>query len=371
MDEALTACAAQTSTFAVTGNLEGQVGASFRATDPVKFDTSLIVVTANETRAVVGAMDDIVANSYRIGMWAWEVEDFPAGDAAQYLDEVWTGSDFVRDAIAARVAIPVHTVPPPLPQRSHTQPPTVPARLGVPADRPWFFFAFDYLSVAERKNPWGLIEAFTRAFSPDEGPVLVIKTMNAAKRIPDAERLRLLVHTRPDIVLIEEYLEADDLTALMANCTAYVSLHRAEGLGLTIAEAMAWGRPVVVSEYSGNMQFTNAANAFLVPCSPTPIPPGLDPYPAVTPWGEPDLDVAATHLRTIITNPARAAAIGRQAAIDIATLHTPQAAAARVRNALDAARQALNAQRATHAREARDQRRFTNRVRRWVARRVN
>ena len=119
------------------------------------------------------------------------------------------------------------------------------------------------------------------------GPVLVIKTLNAGPRPGDAERLRLVAARRPDVILIDDYLESDELTALMARCTAYVSLHRAEGLGLTIAEAMAWGRPVVVSAYSGNMQFTNSRNAFLVPCTMTAIPPDADPYPAGTPWAIP------------------------------------------------------------------------------------
>ena len=224
-------------------------------------------------------------------MWYWEVESFPASrDAAfSHVDEVWVATDFVRDAIAERATVPVRTVTPPLPQRSAVEPPGVPARLHIPMQRPWFFFAFDYLSTVERKNPLGLIEAFARAFPADDGqgPVLVIKTLNAGRRVGDAERLRLVAARRPDVILIDEYLEPDELTALMASCTAYVSLHRAEGLGLTIAEAMAWGRPVVVSAYSGNMQFTNSRNAYLVPCTMTSIPIDADPYPAGTRWAIP------------------------------------------------------------------------------------
>jgi glycosyltransferase involved in cell wall biosynthesis len=353
MDDALEAARIPTSTFAASAGLQSRPTATYRRSDGTRFDTSLLAVNADQTKAVAESLGDIVANSYRIGMWYWEVESFPASrDAAfSHVDEVWVATDFIRDAIAARATVPVRTVMPPLPQRSAVMPPKVPARLGIPVDRPWFFFAFDYLSTVERKNPLGLIEAFARAFPPgdSQGPVLVIKTLNAGRRLGDAERLRLVAARRPDVILIDEYLESDELTALMANCTAYVSLHRAEGLGLTIAEAMAWGRPVVVSAYSGNMQFTNSRNAFLVPCRMALIPADADPYPVGTPWGDPDLDSAAAVLRRIVDDPAGASAVGAQAAQDIRVLHSPAATASRVSAALNAAwsrKDGMRAQRA-------------------------
>lgn len=350
MDAALEAAHIPTSTFAASADLQSRATAAYRRSDGTRYDTSLLAVNADQTKTVAESLADVVGRSYRIGMWYWEVESFPASrDAAfSHVDEVWAATDFVRDAIAERATVPVRTVTPPLPQRSAVEPPEVPARLRIPVDRPWFFFAFDYLSTVERKNPLGLIEAFARAFSPDdrEGPVLVIKTLNAGRRVGDAERLRLAAGHRRDVILIDEYLEPDELTALMARCTAYVSLHRAEGLGLTIAEAMAWGRPVVVSAYSGNMQFTNSRNAFLVPCRMTTIPVDAEPYPAGTQWGDPDLDHAAAILRRIVDDPAAASAVGRLAAEDVRVLHSPVAAGERVKDALHAAWRRRERQRA-------------------------
>ncbi len=353
MDAALQAAHIPTSTFAASADLQSRATAAYRRSDGTRFDTSLLAVNADQTKTVSESLVDVVAGSYRIGMWYWEVESFPASrDAAfSHVDEVWAATDFVRDAIAARATVPVRTVTPPLPQRSAIEPPEIPARLQIPVDRPWFFFAFDYLSTVERKNPLGLLDAFDRAFSQDdgEGPILVIKTLNAGRRVGDAERLRLAAAGRADVILVDEYLEPDELTALMARCTAYVSLHRAEGLGLTIAEAMAWGRPVVVSAYSGNMQFTNSRNSFLVPCTMTTIPIGAEPYPAGTRWGDPDLDQAAAILRRIVDDPAAALAVGRQAAEDIRTLHSPAAAGERLHEALQAAWERRDRRRARRA----------------------
>lgn len=370
LDTALTAAGIPTSTFAVSTNLQSRTTADYRRTSDVRYDTTLLAVNADQTNAVLEAVYDVVARGYRIGMWYWEVESFPATyhDAFTGLDELWVATDFVRDAIAARSPIPVRTVTPPLPQRAPGEAPALPTGYGIPLDRPWFFFAFDYFSTAERKNPLGLIEAFTRAFAPGEGPALVIKTINSSRRVGEAEQVRLRAAERSDIILIDEYLDEEELTALTARCTAYVSLHRAEGLGLTIAEAMAWGKPVVVSAYSGNMQFTNARNAFLVPCSSTPIPPGAEPYPVGTPWAEPDLEVAAAHLRRIVENPAAAAAVGRRAAEDIRTQHSPTAAAERVRAAL--ASSAPDATRNSRRRARSERRPVLTRARLWWRRTV-
>jgi len=158
----------------------------------------------------------------------------------------------------------------------------------------------------------------------------VLKSINADQRPAEAEHLRLAVLDRPDIHLLEDYLEAAERDALVAECDCYVSLHRAEGLGLTIAEAMAYGKPVVATGYSGNLQFMTEQNSFLVPWAPTTIPSGAAPYPAGGTWAEPDLDAAATLLRLVLDEPDRAAARARQAAADIAERHSPVMAGAAV-----------------------------------------
>jgi glycosyltransferase involved in cell wall biosynthesis len=296
-----------------------------------RFDVTLLCVNADQTGAALAAEPDLLRSRYRIGMWYWEIEDFPATmhGGFGHVDEVWVASDFVREAIARHTDLPVVTVPPPLPQATA---PTTLTRgdLGLPEDRTVVLFSFDYLSTAERKNPIGAIEAFRRAFAPGEGPLLVIKSINADKRVGDAERLRLRAAAEPDVLLLEEYLSAPARDALVQHSDVYLSLHRSEGLGLTIAEAMAHGKPVVATAYSGNLQFMTEENAFLVPWTPTEVPEHCEPYPAGSRWAEPDLDAAAAALRQVVDDPALATARGQRAAFDIREHHGAAVAGTRI-----------------------------------------
>jgi glycosyltransferase involved in cell wall biosynthesis len=294
------------------------------------YDTTLLCVNADLTPTIARALPDAYAPSYKIGMWYWEAEAFPASQHAGFahLDEIWVATDFIRDALAPHTTIPVTTIAPPLPQASSGAAAQRSA-LGLP-DAPVFLFAFDFLSTAARKNPWGLVDAFRAAFARGEGPVLVIKSINADRRFADAERLRLRVADEPDIILIEEYLSAADRDALMSTCDCYVSLHRSEGLGLTIAEAMAHGKPVIATAYSGNMHFMTEENSFPVPWSSVPVGTGHEPYPADGTWAEPDIDAAAALMRLVVADPDLAAARGARAALDIRTRFSSAAAGERI-----------------------------------------
>lgn len=298
-------------------------------------DTAVICVNADLTPSVAAAVPGLLAGRYRIGMWYWEVEDFPASQHAGFaaVDEVWVATDFVRRAVEPHSPVPVRTLTPPLPQRGASP---VPTRhdLGLP-DGPLLLFSFDHLSTLERKNPLGVLDAFTAAFRPGEGPTLVLKSLNATLRPADAERVRLAAAGRPDVVLVERYLAPAERDGLVAACDAFVSLHRSEGLGLGMAEAMAWGKPVVATGYGGNLQFMTDENSVLVPWAPVPIGPDAAPYPAGGTWAEPDLDAAARALRRLVERPDEARALGERAAADIATRHTPAVAGAAIAARLD------------------------------------
>ncbi|WP_309134383.1 glycosyltransferase family 4 protein [Cellulomonas sp.] len=302
------------------------------------YDTTLVCVNADLTPSVAATVPHVLAAGRTVGMWYWELEAFPPGmgASADRLDEVWVATDFIHDAVEPHVDVPVRVVTPPLPQAYEDAPVLDRAELGLPPDRPFVLFSFDYLSAVERKNPDGLLAAFRRAFRRDEGPLLVLKSINAHHRPLDAERLRLLTSDEPDVILLEQHLAADVRDALVRSCDAYASLHRAEGLGLTMAEAMAWGKPVIATRYGGNLQFMDDGNSFLVGAGRVPVPDGVPPYPAGTPWADPDLDEAAHAIRLALDDHDLARTRGAAAAHAIRTLHSPQAAARRVALALDA-----------------------------------
>ncbi|HEY2041214.1 MAG TPA: glycosyltransferase [Jatrophihabitans sp.] len=253
---------------------------------------------------------ELLEGRYLAAMWAWEVEQYPDYSAAMSMvDEIWTLSRFGRAAIAKTTDKPVHVIPLPI-REPAPHSPLDRAAIGIP-DGPYMLFAFDYFSTVERKNPFAVINAFSQAFDEGTGPSLVIKSINGDRRRADRERLRRACSQRRDIFLLEDYLDASVVSSLMGEATAYVSLHRAEGFGLTMAEAMARGVPVVATGYSGNLEFMTSDNSMLVPFTRVPVPSGCDPYPTSSPWAEADVDVAAAYLRWVYDNPTAAAELGR------------------------------------------------------------
>jgi glycosyltransferase involved in cell wall biosynthesis len=330
MLDALAAGGTPHATTSIDRNVQSRLGATYAAAGGAPYDTTLLCVNADQTPTVAASLPWLLERTYRIGMWYWEVEDFPASqhEGFRHVDEVWVATDFVRRAVEPHSPVPVRTITPPLP-RPRDLPDLTRTHLGLP-ERPFFLFAFDYLSTVERKNPWGLIDAFESAFPPGEGPLLVIKSINAARRPDQAERLRLRAAGSADVLLLENYMDAKDRDALVALCDCYVSLHRSEGLGLTMAEAMSLGKPVIATGYSGNLQFMTDANSFLVPWTPTPIPSGCDPYPPGGTWAEPDLGAAARLMQLVFDDGALAAARGRQGAEDVRVLHSPEVAGRQV-----------------------------------------
>jgi glycosyltransferase involved in cell wall biosynthesis len=216
--------------------------------------------------------------------------------------------------------------PPPSPyRRSH---------FGLSDDAFVFLFTFDVSSQMERKNPFGLISAFRRAFVERPDVVLALKFTNAEYDRREVRRLQEAVRGL-NVVLLEGYMERQELAGLMRAADSYVSLHRSEGFGLTIAEAMALGKPVIATRYSGNVDFMTAANSYRVDCQIVPIERDHGPYLCGFSWAEPDLEQAAALMREVVEDRAGAAARGRRAAADIAEWRAPERTGARVHQRLE------------------------------------
>jgi glycosyltransferase involved in cell wall biosynthesis len=299
-------------------------------------DINIVCVNAAEFPAFAReAGGELLPGRYTIGVWFWEAEDFPKcfHDSFNYVDEIWVASEFMRETFLKvspkpvfKFRLPVLTPP--------IDPSVTRKQLGLP-DQFIFLFSFDFLSVLERKNPLGLIEAFCGAFPANTGPRLVIRTINGDKRILEMEKLKYASRNRPDIVLMDGYLPPVENATVTALSDCYVSLHRSEGFGLTVAEAMALGKPVIATAYSGNLEFMTPENSYLCPARRCEVGPEREPYPASSHWSEPDIEAARHLLRHVYEHQNEARNKGQRAATDIRSLHSPTSAAPVIRGRLD------------------------------------
>lgn len=279
-----------------------------------RYAVNLICANADMTVELAAQMAPVLAARYSVGLWWWEVHEFPRQwmPAFGYLDEVWVGSRHVEEAVGAVSPIPVKRV----------RLPVVPGeasdadrkRLGLPGGYV-FLFAFDYLSDFERKNPLGSIEAFKRAFEPGSGPQLVIKSMNADRDPANRDRLEAAAAQHSDVVVIDGYLDNRDKNAMIRASDCFVSLHRSEGFGLGLAEAMYFGLPAIATGYSGNLEFMNEDNSYLIGSQQREID-SSSIYSGS--WAEPDIDQAAATMRNVFENPEEA---GRRAERGRTTIH--------------------------------------------------
>ncbi|MBI2684076.1 MAG: methyltransferase domain-containing protein [Actinobacteria bacterium] len=303
--------------------------------EPGAFDVNVICVNADQILAFNHDIGPDLRDRWRrIGVWWWEVEAFPPTQwgAFDVVDEVWTGSAFAARAIAATTEKPVRVVPvvvAPAPPTGMTR-----HELGLP-DGFLFLFSFDFDSVFERKNPLGVIHAFLRAFPSPGTPQLVVKSINGDRHRVALELLRHAALGRPDIHIVDGYVSATAQQGMMERCDCYVSLHRSEGFGLTLAEAMSVGTPVIATGYSGNLDFMTSETSYLVPYTLQPIPLNCPPYPAGSSWADPDLAAAAAAMRLVVSDPTAARDRGARGRAAILERYSADAAASFIVARLD------------------------------------
>jgi glycosyltransferase involved in cell wall biosynthesis len=269
------------------------------ATDKLPYPFSVFHVNADQTEVVFQSLDPaLVSSRYNIGFWHWELEQFPERwlRAFEKYREIWTSSTFCQEAIARVSPIPVVRIPhcidfdvPPTMGRDY---------FGLPSDRFLFLTLFDMVSIFDRKNPLGAVEAFIRAFGNDPSVQLIVKINNAEKR-PDSLRLLKESIAGYPITIVDRTIRREETYGLINACDCVVSLHRSEGFGLTLAEAMFLGKPVIATAYSGNMDFTRVDNSFLVSYRLKPVGKNNAPYDEHCLWADPCVEQAAEHMRTV------------------------------------------------------------------------
>lgn len=246
----------------------------------------------------------------------WELPRYPELWARQLerFDEVWAGSQFIADAIKPAVSVPVFHMP--LATQMHLVAPTSRRYFGIPESAYAFLFFFDLRSYVERKNPYAVLEAFRRFLKrrPWAQACLVVKVHGMANAPEAGEELRRRANEiDPRLLLIDRQLDEDEVHALIYNCDAYLSLHRAEGYGLGLAEAMCLGKPVIGTAYSGNMDFMNSDVARLVPSQLIPVAENSYPYWEGQTWAEPSIESAVRWMVKLYDDPEGGRHLGRKA----------------------------------------------------------
>ena len=233
---------------------------------------------------------------YNIAFWLWEMQEFPEEwvPMIHQLDEIWTPAEFVSEAVRRVTDKPVLTVPYTVEapyeeafDRNHFH---------LPEDRFLYLMLFDSNSISERKNPYGVIEAYKQAFTLEDNTGLVIKIGNAGEKELEELRESLAGY---NVYFVREMLPKKEVNSLIRCCNVYVSLHRSEGYGLVLAEAMMMGVPTIATNYSANTEFQDDTRACMIPYTLRQVGKDLYPYKKEYFWAVPDTARAAQAMRKL------------------------------------------------------------------------
>lgn len=238
--------------------------------------------------------------TYNIGYWAWELEVIPDEwiSAIRYMNAIITPSSFTTNVIQRYANSPVLTATHPVTAGEATA--NMRQRLNIPEQAFLISSIFSFGSAMERKNPQALIAAFKQDLAAKSDAYLVLKA-NAGGDSPEKQALLAAIAGQPNIILVDQHWSRAEVNGLIQSSDLYASLHRSEGFGLTIAEAMLLGTPVLTTAWSGNMDFCTAENSFLVPYKPIPVNSTHPEFSELThaSWADADIEFCTRILADI------------------------------------------------------------------------
>ncbi|NOU66232.1 glycosyltransferase [Paenibacillus sp. LMG 31461] len=247
---------------------------------------------------------EVFENRYNIGYWHWELPDFPEEwkSSFQFVNEIWVPSQFIMDCISKKSPVPVVKIP-------HGISLNVPIGIGresfkLPEKQFLFLTMYDAYSYQERKNPNAVIDVFKKSFDQNDATVGLVIKVNHSKDHP--EELKFLeekIKGYKNIYILAETMSREKVNALINSTDCFVSLHRSEGFGLGLAEAMYLGKPVVGTNWSANIDFMNVKNSCVVDFELVQLGKDYGPYKAYQSWANPDLDHAVYYMRRLVSDP--------------------------------------------------------------------
>lgn len=293
--------------------------------------TNLFPMAVNEAHsAILDIGMDNYNRHYNIGYVPWELPRWPKAwmHYLDLLDEFWVSTTFTYNSLRPFTEKPVRLMP--LAVTIDEVAPVKRSDFGLPDDAFLFFFSFDVTSSVHRKNPFAAIRAFKRAFPLGTEPVgLVVKVMNLDPLVPNWHKLKKLAGDDSRIHFISGTLSRPTLMGLVSSCDSYVSLHRAEGFGRGPAEAMLLGKPVIVTGFSGNIDFTKPHNSCVVDYELVDVQPHEYHFGEGQQWADANVDHAAEYMQKLSQDQEFATGLGNAARDQILTHHSAQASGER------------------------------------------
>ena len=252
-------------------------------------------------------------NRYNIFIIFWELEKPPKDWHfwLRFADEIWVTSEFVQKSLSSATDKPVHKITPSITvQRGETK---QRSDFDLPEDQTLFLLMYDVKSISARKNPEAVIEAYRRMTHNHDCRYagLVIKVNHATDE--EMEALRSKTNDLPNIHIRTGTLSRDDILSLIDCCDSLISLHRSEGFGLILTEAMLLEKPVIGTNWSSTAEFLHPDYSYPVDVNLIEIIENQSVYERGNRWADPDIDQAAAFMHEIVTNPERAKAKGQKA----------------------------------------------------------
>ncbi|MDF0546534.1 rhamnan synthesis F family protein [Sphingobium sp. H39-3-25] len=264
-------------------------------------DIAIIHLNPDSWNVLTDEQREIIRSAkQRIGYWVWETDTLPPAWEQELgsVDRIWAPSTYCADVFSAGVDVPVDVVPHPVrvPARIASDRATMLRRFGIDPELKVILYIFDGASYLVRKNPEGLIRAFAASGLVARGWILVLKTKHLNDRPEAGEALIKLANETSGVRILEVSLYPDEVTSLMAAADIYASPHCSEGFGLTVAEAMAVGKPVVATDYAGTQDFIDENCGYPVPAKMWTLDQNYGHYLAGHRWAKVDEDALAAAL---------------------------------------------------------------------------
>ena len=273
-----------------------------KITDELPYDINIFHINASEfTLAFMNMGQNVWDHRYNIAYWLWELEEFPEEwlGCIDLVDEIWTPADFITNTLKKYTDKPVMTLPycveAPVSEEFDR------AYFGLPDDKFLFLMMFASGSIMERKNPDSVFEAYKRAFGTDNDNVGIVVKINEYSD-EDITYVRKALSGYRNVYILSDTLTKVQVNSLIKAVDVFVSLHRAEGFGLVLAEAMLNGTPTIATNWSANTEFACSEAACMVGYKMIEIEKDIPPYKKGYHWADADVDEAAGFMERLYSD---------------------------------------------------------------------